>query len=343
MAKAKKLPSGQWRTLVYNYTDTNGKRHYESFTAETKKESEYLAAEFALSKEEHTKCSYTFEKARKKYIESKNNILSPSTIRGYQQMSSYYLDIDDIRIKDFTSKLVGAWVNDFSKTHSPKTVRNGYALVSAVLKEYAPNLHLSIALPQRVKVKCYVPTDNDVQAIIRYYSGHDTDMLLSVYLAAFGTLRRSEICALTADDVVGNTIHVNKAMVKNTELKYEIKTTKTVSSDRYVSLPDFVVELFPSSGNIVSTVPDTITKKFNKTLSKLQIPRFRFHDLRHYSASIMHAIGVPDQYIMQRGGWGSDIILKQIYRGTMDDYQQKFTDMTNDHFNNMQHEMQHKK
>jgi len=49
----------------------------------------------------------------------------------------------------------------------------------------------------------------------------------------------------------------------------------------------------------------------------------------------MHAIGVPDQYIMQRGGWGSDTVLKQVYRGTMDDYQQKFADMTNDYFNGL--------
>ena len=37
MAKAKKLPSGKWRALVYDYTDSNGKRKYQSFTAETKK------------------------------------------------------------------------------------------------------------------------------------------------------------------------------------------------------------------------------------------------------------------------------------------------------------------
>ena len=41
---------------------------------------------------------------------------------------------------------------------------------------------------------------------------------------------------------------------------------------------------------------------------------FRFHDFRHYSASIMHAIGIPDQYIMARGGWKTDTVLKAVYR-----------------------------
>ena len=32
MATAKKLPSGSWRCLVYDYTDANGKRKYKSIT-----------------------------------------------------------------------------------------------------------------------------------------------------------------------------------------------------------------------------------------------------------------------------------------------------------------------
>ena len=47
-------------------------------------------------------------------------------------------------------------------------------------------------------------------------------------------------------------------------------------------------------------------------------PKFRFHDLRHYCASIMHAIGIPDQYIMSRGGWSSDNVMKAVYRNVID-------------------------
>lgn len=32
MAEAKKLPSGTWKLLVYDYTDSDGKQHYKSFT-----------------------------------------------------------------------------------------------------------------------------------------------------------------------------------------------------------------------------------------------------------------------------------------------------------------------
>ncbi|MGN0131496.1 MAG: hypothetical protein ACI4AA_03545 [Lachnospiraceae bacterium] len=119
-------------------------------------------------------------------------------------------------------------------------------------------------------------------------------MTIDVCLAAYGTLRRSEICALTSNDIdyKNNVIHIHSALVMNDKKEFVEKTTKTLSSDRCID---------------------------------------------------MHAIGVPDVYIMERGGWHSDIVLKKIYRGSMEDYKKKFVEMTNNHFETMQHEMQHKK
>ena len=94
-------------------------------------------------------------------------------------------------------------------------------------------------------------------------------------------------------------------------------------------------------GPLVKMHPGGVTKKFGQFLEKAGIPHFRFHDLRHYSASIMHAIGVPDQYIMKRGGWKSDNVLKKVYRNTIDAEDRKFIDKVNSHFEGMQHDMQH--
>ena len=76
MAKAKKLPSGKWRTLAFDHTDEIGKRHYKSFTADTKKESEYLAAQYITGR---STASTAYEninvgEAIKKYIEIKKTI-----------------------------------------------------------------------------------------------------------------------------------------------------------------------------------------------------------------------------------------------------------------------------
>ena len=46
----------------------------------------------------------------------------------------------------------------------------------------------------------------------------------------------------------------------------------------------------------------------------------------------MHAIGIPDQYIMQRGGWATDNVMKSVYRGTIDEQSQKMTLKILNHF-----------
>ena len=60
-----------------------------------------------------------------------------------------------------------------------------------------------------------------------------------------------------------------------------------------------------------------------------------FHDLRHYCASIQHAMGIPDAYIMQRGGWGSDAVLKNVYRHALSDKEDEMYHKANDYFSSM--------
>jgi len=299
-----------------------------------------------MQKEEQKKAlpEYTLYDAIGNYCDLKNNVLSPSTLKEYRRSQQYnYADIKDIKLSALTNDDIQRWVNSFAKDHSPKTVKNAYGLIRAVLDTFAPDIRLRITLPQAVPHKLYVPSDSDIKAVIDYFSDNDKDMELAVYFAAFGTLRRSEVCGLDAGDIDGNTITIQRAMVDKGKDEWVIKTTKTVSSTRTVEMPQFVIDKCPKEGRIVNLNPDQVTHRFMRALRHLDVPSFRFHDLRHYAASIMHAIGVPDQYIMQRGGWSSDKTLKAIYRGTIKDYEEKYTDMTLSHFEGMQHEMQHAK
>lgn len=167
---------------------------------------------------------------------------------------------------------------------------------------FVPDKKIKVQLPQKEKKNLYVPTDNDIKRLMNYLLEFDIDMYIACNLAAFGTLRRSEICALTADDVNGNIIRVNKAMVLSTDKEWIIKQTKNTSSTRDIEMPEFVINMLPKKGYLVKINPSRVSDRFIKYLKKLNMRYFRFHDLRHYSASIMHAIGVPDVYIMQRGG-----------------------------------------
>jgi len=51
---------------------------------------------------------------------------------------------------------------------------------------------------------------------------------------------------------------------------------------------------------------------------KAGFPQMKFHDCRHLSASIACALGVPDVYAMERGGWSSLTVMRGTYTHTME-------------------------
>ncbi|MBR3008046.1 MAG: tyrosine-type recombinase/integrase, partial [Stomatobaculum sp.] len=117
-----------------------------------------------------------------------------------------------------------------------------------------------------------------------------------------------------------------------------LKTTKTAGSTRVIEYPDFVIEALKGvKGRFIQSSPDVLSNRFKRTVNRIGGPKFRFHDLRHYAASIMHAIGVPDQYIMSRGGWSSDVVMKRVYRNVIDIEAQKQTRRINNHFLKVSH------
>ena len=345
MATAKKLPSGSWRCQVYSHTEkiiledgsVKKKRIYKSFTCDIKgnvgkRKCEQMAAEWAAEKDEQPQIRIRFGEALDEYIKSREHILSPRTIMDYKSIRKNYIqDLMSIGIDQITQEAVQRAINKEAINLSPKTVRNIHGLISAVLRVYRPAFALNTSLPQRKKTDLYIPSDQEVRKLISEVS--DTEMELPILLAAFGPMRRGEICALRSEDVTGSTVHVHRNMVRTVDNTWIEKSPKSYAGNRYIEFPKFVLAKFPQkTGRIVQLNPNQITDRFKYILKRAGLPHFRFHDLRHYSASIQHALGVPDAYIMQRAGWENDGVLKTVYRHAMESKVKEMSDITNNHF-----------
>lgn len=315
--KARKLPSGNW-ICEGSYTDSHGKRHRKSFTADTKRSAEDQAIMYRLNTEVVSRD--TVSALVKDFIEQKRPVLSPSTIRSYCSMlraiDEFYPDLARSQVDNLTDRDIQRFINDLSKDHSPKTVRNYYALLTSSLPLRTSILR-SVTLPQRKRPDYHIPDSNAVQTILEACKG--TELEIPVLLASVCTMRAGEICSLSLSDIKKNTIHICRNMVRDPENKWITKTPKTYSSDRFVEAPSWLVKKIRAQGYITHHTPSSLSIAFGRMLTRNGLPRCRFHDLRHYSASYMHAQGIPTAYIMKRGGWNTETVLNAVYRHALDD------------------------
>ena len=318
--KITKTQSGKFQTKLAYY-DVEGKRRYKTFTARTKTEVKNEAELWRIDHKDFTsQPSYgnlTVEQAVGRYIDSKSKICSPSTIAGYISLKERSLGLlRDIRLNNLNIETVQIAVNEYAAGRAPKTVRNWFGLISSTLKIYAPGLDVSkITLPARQKQQRYVPTAAQVSALVE---NAQADFRAVVMLAAFGGLRRSEICALTAADVTDTGVRVAKAAVEDKDGSIVIKSTKTTAGDRFVPLPPAVVAEL-RGWTAFGMKPRTIKNRWYTLLNRCGFERFGFHSLRRYFASQLHANGIPDKYICEIGGWDDVNTLRNSYEHTMTD------------------------
>lgn len=320
--KPRRLKSGNYFLQV----QVNGVRR--SFSAPTRAEVMRKATEYKLTAVDAP--SAPLGAFLDHYIDAKRNVLSPTTITNYEKIRrNNFQRLMIVPVRELTSERMQVEINIMAATKSPKTVRNAYGLITAALAMFAPEIHLRVTLPKKKQVAYNLPTTEQIYNMLNHAS---ENLTTAIMLAAFCGLRRGEIAALTSDDVHDNVIHVKAAAVRGADGKMTIKSPKTYTSDRYIPIPEFVHDhIKDKRGRICPIALNSITRRFEELREKLGYT-CRFHDLRHYYASSLHAIGVQDQYIMKFGGWKSDAVLKSVYRGTLDDFEKKSANKAKRHF-----------
>lgn len=305
-----KLPSGKYRI---RHTEN---KHTYSLTTPVKPTTREAWDLIYAKMTRASEASITLEEAAAKYIKSKSNVLSPATLRAYDTFSRTLPDsirtMDIKAIDDFT---IQNFINNYAKDHKPKTVNNMYSFVLSAIRLFYPKTVFYITLPQKARVEAYTPSVDDVKRIFEY--SKNSEYYVALRLASM-SLRLSEICALTLDDLDGDKLTINKAYVQGIN-GYTLKNVpKTDASNRTIVIPKDLADHIRKQGYIYNKAPKMVYYYLSVAQAKLGIPHFGIHKLRHFFASYAHELGYTDAQIQEIGGWSTDHVMKTVYRHAME-------------------------
>ena len=303
--KPRQLPSGSWNCRIM----VDGQSY--SFTHTDKKTVMRMASDFADEYRRKMDNPTLLERMRE-YVAENEERLSPSTVRSYNGMIRMIAERSPRIASKRLSAITEQDVSDIVRPlRTLKTKRNYVNFIHACTGKSAGKL--TGVSSKRV----HVPTELEVKGLLQIF--RNTELEVPIMLAAYGGLRRGEICALRMSDIDGDFVHISRAVVRDPSGEWVTKEPKTASSIRSVLLPHFIIERIRAQGYITHLLPSQVSNRFWKKQRNLGIPQYCFHSLRHFHASYLHYLNIPDAYIQKRGGWANASTLQNIYRHALAD------------------------
>lgn len=350
MAKAKKLPSGSWRTRVFSHTeivDGKEKKIYRSFTADTKQASELMAAQFVVNKEyeAHAPRRVTVGKAIDDYIAANEGVLSPSTIESYKKIRLFaFQNLMNVDIRHLNKITLQAAISAEAKRLSPrgkplspKTVKNEYGLISSALKAY--DIHFEINLPKTPTRFVELPTADIVLSAVK-----GSRIELPVLLACWLSFSMSEVRGIKCSSIRNGCIYIEQVLLTLSDGDREKLTGKAEKRQRKHKIPSYIMQLINeqesykeylttgSDGFLVNMTRNQIYHPFVRIMEKEGFPTMSFHQLRHLNASVMALLQVPEKYAMERGGWKTPHTMKSVYQHTFSTERERVDALVDDFF-----------
>lgn len=326
MATPKKLPSGNWRMQVYVGKDEKGKRLYRSITASSKKDCIVKAT--LMDKSNKPKARITVKEAVEEYILLRREVLSPSTVRGYEKTLRCHLEsVANVSVCDLDRDRVQRLVNTLARTLSTKTVKNAIGLLHSAVKGLVIEDIFDVRMPQDKPTDINIPSQANAAKLVEAVKGLEIE--LPVLLAMQCGLRMSEVLGLKRGDAdfEAGTLTIRRAIVIDEVGAAVEKPPKSFKGNRTIPLPPKVAELLKATdgaGHAVKLSAAAIVQRLDHVMRAHDIPHIRFHDLRHYYASVCLLLNMPERYAMEFMGHSTPGMLKK-YQHVMDEEKKRLS------------------
>lgn len=302
-----KRKDGRWEARYVKAISADGSKKYGSVYgksfSEAKEKREFCIRNnhvYQRSKNSLTLCAVMYE-----WLEYTRNSIKRSTYQKYESIIRNHIE-DSILGKTNISYIRSNTITEFSGLLlkegklATKSI-NDILIVIGLALSYAEERY-QIAKPKLLYVR-EAKRDMrvlsiDEQRILEQYLYSDlNNYKMGILLALYTGMRVGELCALQWDDVVGNTVIINKTLQRlkhNGKTILEITEPKTQRSNRIIPIPEFLlptVNQYRSSGSVLKNrngkpvEPRLLQLTFEKYVSECGLPKTNFHALRHTFAT----------------------------------------------------------
>lgn len=239
---------------------------------------------------------------------------------------------------------------------SDRTVRHHYALLHSAFNQavrwqlMVRNPVDAVDPPRVASPEMVVLREEDIPVLVNEAKG--TDLYIPIMIALGTGLRRGEILGLTFlnVDLKMGTISVVRSL-EQTRQGVKTKQPKTHRSRRPVRLPPELIRILRAHKAAAmlrfgpdfsedcyvclrrdgsAWPPDVFSHRFTDMVRHLDIPRIRFHDLRHTVATISLKHGVHPKTVSEMLGHSSVNITLDTYSHVLPDIQDQAAAKIND-------------
>ncbi|MEQ8235179.1 MAG: site-specific integrase [Syntrophomonadaceae bacterium] len=230
----------------------------------------------------------------------------------FKHIMSYF---QGFKLKDLKPMHIEQFYNEERQRCKEKTILQVHRIFSRALKDAVKNSLISrnpcafVDAPRPAEFEPNIPDVDTFWAILSAAQG--TEHELPVMLAGLCGLRRGEVFGLTWNDIDFNrgTLKVRQVLCQLGK-EIEIKAPKTRKSARTIGIPAdllAVLEQRKSVGYLASrdgqpTILSHYSLRFTNFLKRNNLPAIRFHDLRHFHATLMLEAGLDIRFVQSRLG-----------------------------------------
>ena len=284
-----------------------------------------VLAEYEVQKVDLSKDAL-FTEFMKNWLENHRHSIAETTYDGYCLVLKTHIlpffEPKKIKLRDLTPMHIQQYINFKMKSISPNTIikhlRNiSKCLDSAVRQNIvAFNPVKRIDLPKKIKytgAKRY--NEQQIEQLLECSKGDSLEIV--ILLTVFYGLRRSEVLGLkwSAIDFESSTISIEHTVVQVDKTIHRKDSTKNDSSHAIIPMPNMIKARlkrwkaqqaehrlvqpndYVDEGYICTQFdgslfrPGYVTQHFYVLLKSNNMPKIRFHDLRHSSAGYLKYLG----------------------------------------------------